>query len=132
MQPGMLIFWIGCSAVCFSEARRFRDRYGKSPFGWSPGMWAVVGLLLSVIALVMIGIAEQIGRKAAAQQPVGYGAQNYGPPAGFGYPPAYGQPAAFTPPPPLGAPTNPWAVPPAPSAAPLLPPPPPSGNILPG
>lgn len=159
-QPVLLFFWLGCAAVCFSEARRCRDRYGRSPFGWSPTMWAIVGFLLSIIGIGLLAFGEHKVRNAAANQTYGYGGQGYGSPAGFGAPqaygqqqaygqpgygqpaygqpaygqPAYGQPAAFVPPPAAPAPSNPWAVPPAPAPTPtpFMPPPPPPGNILPG
>jgi hypothetical protein len=86
MQPGIFVFWVLCSIACYTEAGRFAARYGRTPFGWSRGMWAVLGFLLSLIAICLLGIAERVGRKQAAGQPGGVWQ------AAGGQPQHYGQP----------------------------------------
>ncbi|BEP13614.1 hypothetical protein acdb102_19250 [Acidothermaceae bacterium B102] len=122
MNPGVVLFWVLCAVVCYSEAGRFEARYGRTPFGWSRGLWAILGFLVSLIALILLAIGESRGRKAAAQQP------QYGPPPPYGQPPLYGQPAygqpAYGQAPQYGQPAHP-PQPPVPSWSHL--PPPPSG-----
>lgn len=139
VNPIAVVFAMLCCVACYTEAGRFRERYGRTPFGWSQGLWAVVGLLLSILGICLLGIAERIGRSAAAKQPAGtvqkssqYGQPGYGqPPHGrpgpqYGQPqqfgqPAYGQapygsaPAAYAPP---AAPPTWGALPPPPSGPP--------------
>jgi hypothetical protein len=138
MQPGIFVFWILCSIACYTEAGRFDARYGRTPFGWSKVMWAIVGFLLNVIGICLLGIAERIGRRAAAKQPVGARQAPGGQPPPYGQPvhgqPVYGQPVYGQPvdghpsqfgQPAYGSPRASYTTPPAPAWGTLPPPPPP-------
>ena len=100
-----------CSVACYREATRFETQYGRTPFGWSNTLWAVAGFLLGLLGIVLIAIAERIGRRAAASRPVGYGPPQYGQQQ-YGQP-AYGQPAYGSPVRPAPAPVRPARLRPA-------------------
>jgi hypothetical protein len=120
MNPGASLFLALVFGIAgHNEAKRFEKRYGRTPFGWRAYVWGIICFLSFLIGLVLLAIAERIGRKAAANasmygqayaQPVyaqpgygpapygsaPYGSAPYGPPtyAPPGYaPPEYGQPA---------------------------------------
>ena len=151
MNPGVtLVFGVLFGCAGYGEANRFQKRYGRSPFGWPAIVWGVVCFLSFLIGIVLLAIAERIGRSAAATtgmngmytQPVyagpGFGPPGYGPPPpgapGYGppayAPPAIGQPAdappAYAPPP-----QQPPAYAPPPQGAPPQPAPHLNGDILP-
>jgi hypothetical protein len=160
MNPGASLFLALVFGIAgHNEAKRFEKRYGRTPFGWRAYVWGIICFLSFLIGLVLLAIAERIGRKAAANasmygqayaQPVyaqpGYGPAPYGSapyaPAPYGpptyappgyAPPEYGQPAPDFPPP-AGAPSAPSVHGPAASGPPAPPTPPPfNGNTtLPG
>ena len=47
------------------EARRFQAQYGRTPWGWSPGLWGAVLGLVWPIGLVLLALAERAGRADA-------------------------------------------------------------------
>ncbi|MDQ1495365.1 MAG: hypothetical protein QOG69_1848 [Actinomycetota bacterium] len=156
MNPGASLFLALVFGIAgHNEAKRFEKRYGRTPFGWRAYVWGIICFLSFLIGLVLLAIAERMGRKAAANasmygqayaQPVyaqpGYGPAPYGP-APYGSapygsapygPPTYAPPGYAPPeygqpapdfPPPAGAPSAPSVHGPAASGPPAPPTPPP-------
>ena len=105
MNPGVsLVIGLVFGFAGYQEAGRFAKRHGRTPWGWAPVVWGIVCFLSFLIGLVLLAIAERVGRNAAAKS-AEYG-QGYGQPA-YGQPglratglratwlraPGYGQPA---------------------------------------
>ncbi|MGH8889032.1 MAG: hypothetical protein ACRDV3_04635 [Acidothermaceae bacterium] len=98
MNPVLLIFAAVFGFAAWQEANRFGKRYGRTPWGWHPAVWGVVCFLSIVIGVILLAIAERVGKKAtanrekAATQPWGqtppeyvtppFGDVTFGPPTG--------------------------------------------------
>src|SRR3954453_18803871 len=99
MNPAVLVFAALFAVAGYQRARWFERKYGTTPWGWHPAVWAVVMFLSWVIGVVLLAIAERQGRSRAARGPVradaslpqtylrqGHGQQSHGQQS-------YGQPA---------------------------------------
>jgi hypothetical protein len=107
VNPALLVFAVLFGLLAWREAARFEKRYGRTPWGWHPSVWALVCFLSILIGVVLLAIAERAGRNEAAKQAV-FAAQPWAPPPGYVTPPfgdvSFAQPAepagrAPTPPP---------------------------------
>jgi hypothetical protein len=65
MPPISIVLLVVFFVAGFLEARRFAETYGRAPWGWSPVFWGAVLGLVWPIGLVLLAIAERVGRKQA-------------------------------------------------------------------
>jgi hypothetical protein len=65
MPPISIVLLVVFFVAGFLEARRFAERYGRAPWGWSPVFWGAVLGLVWPIGLVLLAIAERVGRAQA-------------------------------------------------------------------
>jgi uncharacterized protein YqgC (DUF456 family) len=65
MPPVSIVLLVVFFVAGLLEARRFAERYGRSPWGWSPVFWGLVLGLVWPIGLVLLAIAERVGRAQA-------------------------------------------------------------------
>jgi hypothetical protein len=68
MNPGVsLVIGLVFGFAGYQEAGRFAKRHGRTPWGWAPVVWGIVCFLSFLIGLVLLAIAERVGRNAAAK-----------------------------------------------------------------
>jgi hypothetical protein len=68
-MPPVSIVLLGIFFVAgFFEARRFDERYGRSPWGWSPVFWGLLLGLVWPIGLILLAVAERTGRAQAKKR----------------------------------------------------------------
>ena len=71
--------------AAWKEAQRFERQYGRTPWGWHPIGWSVVHFLVWPIGLILLAIAERVGRQQAARRAAA--PQSWAPTTGFTQPP---------------------------------------------
>jgi hypothetical protein len=93
----------------YQESGRFARTYGRSPWGWPDWLWGLVCGISFVIGIVLLAIAERVGRNAAKHEPMPPAAMPPPAPIGqYGPPPGEAMAYGISPPP-----ANPYGSPPA-------------------
>lgn len=67
MYSIQLILCVLFALAGFQEAQRFERQYGRTPWGLSPWVWALMLGLAFLIGLILLAVAERMGRRAAAE-----------------------------------------------------------------
>ena len=76
---------VALAIAAWKEAQRFEKQYGRTPWDWHPIGWAVALFLVWPIGLILLAIAERVGRKQAALRAAT--PQPWAPTTGFTPPP---------------------------------------------
>jgi hypothetical protein len=63
-----LIVVVVFAGAAYQHTSHFGRKYGRTPWGWSPWIWAVVCGLSLLIGLLLLVVAERTGRAQAARQ----------------------------------------------------------------
>jgi len=53
----------------YQRARWFERRYGRTPWGWRPAVWALTTGISLFLGCLLLAIAERVGRRRAATPP---------------------------------------------------------------
>ena len=80
-----VVMSVAFAIAAWKEARRFERNYGRTPWGWHPIGWAVALFLVWPVGLILLAIAERVGRKQAARRAAT--PQAWAPTTGFTPPP---------------------------------------------
>lgn len=51
----------------YQEAQRFERQYGRTPWGLSPWIWAFMLFAVFVVGLILLAVAERMGRREHAR-----------------------------------------------------------------
>jgi hypothetical protein len=140
-STGLLVFDLILACVFaflgYRSSEKFRQQWGRTPWGWPSAVWGVVCFISIVLGVILLYFARR-GTRRRVQRSGGYGGGSYGgytgsvppgmPPPSYQQPtygqPTYGQPT-------YGQPTYgepaPWGAPPP--SSPASPPPPAPASV---
>lgn len=67
MNAYTLILCVLLTIAGYGEAQRFERQYGRTPWGLPPWTWALMLGLVWPIGLILLAVAERMGRGEAAR-----------------------------------------------------------------